>query len=57
MQKKTLYFDLSKKTPAEIAEFLSALLAAKCTLQQKGLTLKTFHKTHQVSLNKYTLGK
>lgn len=55
-QEKTLKIDLSDKTPQEIADFVSALLAARRTLfQQHGLNIRILPKTRRISLNKKTL--
>jgi hypothetical protein len=53
MQKDVLNIDLSNKTPQEVAQFLSALLAAKRTLLTKhGLNIRLLPpKTRKVHLN------
>jgi hypothetical protein len=56
MKKDVLSIDLSKKTPQEIAEFLSALLYAKRILfHQHGLNIRLLPKTRKISLNKSTV--
>lgn len=53
MKKDVLTIDLSKKSPQEIADFLSALLYAKRILFHKhGLNIRLLPKTRKISLNK-----
>lgn len=53
MQKDAPTIDLTNKTPQEVAQFLSALLAAKKTLLSKhGLNIRLLPpKTRKVHLN------
>lgn len=55
-EEKTLKIDLTDKTPQEVADFVSALLAARRTLLQKhALNLRILPKTRRIILNKDTL--
>mgnify|MGYP003394472600 CR=1 FL=1 len=50
-EQKTLKIDLSEKTPQEIADFLSTLLAVRRTLLKKGLDIRILPKTRKVLLS------